>query len=62
MIPFYLVGGVGVGFWMGGWFDAKFGTEPRIRVVLMILGAFAGMRSSWQIIRRISASEDKSPR
>lgn len=59
MIPVYLGGGLLIGFWMGGWCDDKFGTEPRIRVVLMILGALTGMRESWRIVRQISASEDK---
>lgn len=59
MIPFYLAGGVGVGFWLGGWCDKKFGTEPYIRVILMLLGALTGMRESWRIIRQISESENK---
>lgn len=58
MIPFYLAGGIGVGFWMGGWIDRRLDTEPYLRVILMMLGAFAGMRETWRIIRRISKSED----
>lgn len=59
MIPVYLAGGVAIGFWAGGWLDGKFGTEPRIRVVLMLLGAAVGMRESWRIVRQISAAENK---
>ena len=58
MIPIYLVGGVLIGFWFGGWCDAKFGTAPYAKVVLMLLGALGGMRESWRIVRQISASEN----
>ncbi len=60
MIPFYLAGGLLVGYWMGGWCDSKFGTAPYIRVALMVLGMLSAMRESWRMIRQISETEGPS--
>lgn len=57
MIPFYLVGGPLVGFWIGGWIDQYFATNPYFRAVFIILGVISGMRESWRIVRQVSENQ-----
>lgn len=56
-IPFYLVGGPLVGFWIGGLIDQNFGTT-QFRTIFIIVGAFTGMRESWRIIRTIAERQE----
>lgn len=58
-IPFYLVGGPLVGFWIGGWIDGYFVTSPNFRIICIILGAFSGMRETWRVIRQVAESLEK---
>jgi len=57
MIPFYLMGGLLLGFWMGGWIDQRFDTDPYLRAVFMVLGLISGARESWRIVRQFAESE-----
>jgi len=58
MTPFYLVGGVVVGYWIGGWIDQQFRIAPYFQVSFMVLGLFSGMWESWRVIYRFSESQN----
>jgi len=57
MIPFYLVGGPLVGFWIGGWIDQRFATTPHFKTIFVILGAISGMRESWRAVSQMSKEQ-----
>ncbi|CAK0750308.1 ATP synthase protein I [Gammaproteobacteria bacterium] len=60
MIPFYIGGGLLLGFWMGGWADRWLGTTPYLSAVFMVLGLISGGRESWQIANRFAKSQDQN--
>ena len=56
-VPFLLMGGVLVGYFIGHWLDEKFGTDPYLAAV----GVFAGVASAaleiYQVIKKTSSKE-----
>lgn len=41
-VGFELVLGVGLGYWIGSWLDARYGSHPTWTLVLVVLGTAAG--------------------
>ena len=51
-IPFVLLSGPVIGFFIGDYIDKRFGTAPWFMVALVILGLIASARQTIQIINR----------
>ena len=56
MVPFILVGGPLLGFFLGDWVDRRFLIAPYGKLVFMALGIGASVQEIVQIIRRILKS------
>jgi F0F1-type ATP synthase assembly protein I len=61
-IPFVLMFGPLIGFYAGDWLDQKFGTEPYLMILLIVLGFIASAREVWGLINRASRDTDASER
>ena len=59
-IPFLLMFGPLIGFYAGDWLDQKFGTEPYLMVLMIVLGFVASGREVWGLIKRASRDTDAS--
>ena len=58
-IPFILVAGPLVGYFAGSWIDRKFGTEPTVTFVFIVLGVLASMREMVRIIKEVLKQENE---
>ena len=45
---------VGVGVYVGNWLDHRWGTEPWLTVVGLLLGSAAGFIELWRVIQETS--------
>ena len=59
-IPMLLLTGSLVGYFIGAWLDARWGTDPWLMVVFIVLGFVAGVRETIRIIRLIQREEDNA--
>ena len=59
-IPMLLLSGSLVGYFIGTWLDARWGTDPWLMVVFIVLGFVAGVRETIRIIRLIQREEDNA--
>ncbi|HUU46934.1 MAG TPA: AtpZ/AtpI family protein [Acidobacteriota bacterium] len=59
-IPFVLMFGPLIGYFVGEWLDRKWGTEPYLMVTLIVLGFIASGREVWGLIKRASRETDDS--
>lgn len=57
-IPFVMLFGPLLGYFAGDWLDKKFGTEPWLMLLMLVLGFVAAGREVWTLIQR--ASRDTS--
>ncbi|MBI3872722.1 MAG: AtpZ/AtpI family protein [candidate division Zixibacteria bacterium] len=53
-IPFVLMVGPLVGYFVGHWLDRRWGTEPYLMVLFIALGFAASGREVWGLIKRAS--------
>jgi F0F1-type ATP synthase assembly protein I len=53
-IPFVLLFGPLIGYFIGDWLDKRFGTEPWLMTIFVVLGFVAAGREVWGLIRRAS--------
>ena len=60
VIPFMLGIGPLIGYFAGDWLDNRFGTEPWLMTVFIILGFVAAAREVWILIQKASSDSDKS--
>ncbi|MEW5874939.1 MAG: AtpZ/AtpI family protein [Candidatus Zixiibacteriota bacterium] len=60
-IPFLLLFGPLIGYFAGDWLDKKFGTEPYLMVLLIVLGFVAAGKEVWSLIQK-SARESDDPK
>ena len=56
-IPALLVIGPLIGFWVGRYLDQRFGTEPYLLVLFIVLGFVASGRETWKLIKLASSVE-----
>jgi len=56
-IPALLVIGPLIGLWLGRYLDQRFGTEPYLLVVFVVLGFVASGRETWKLIKLASDTE-----
>lgn len=47
-----------IGYWLGVWLDEKFGSEPWLMYVFLVLGIAAAFRSLWRTSKRYWPKED----
>jgi len=58
-IPFLLLAGPTVGWLIGSFLDKKFGTEPYLMYLFIILGFIASGKQVYNIIMRASKDNNK---
>ena len=61
-IPFVLLFGPLIGYFIGDWLDKRFGTEPWLMTIFVVLGFVAAGREVWGLIRRASRDTDDEKR
>lgn len=59
VIPAMMVVAPFVGFFIGNWADGKFGTEPFLAILGLILGFAAAGKEIYRVIKRVSQSKDE---
>ena len=59
-IPFVIMFGPLIGYFVGEWLDRKLDTEPYLMVTLIVLGFIASGREVWGLIKRASRETDDS--
>jgi len=60
VIPAMLVVAPFVGFFIGSWADEKFGTEPFLTILGLILGFAAAGKEIYRVVKRVSQSKDEN--
>ena len=58
-IPMIFAAGPLVGYWIGGWGDQHFGTDPWGKVMVSLLGFGASLKQVITIIRRLIKEEEE---
>jgi F0F1-type ATP synthase assembly protein I len=58
-VPTLLAASVLVGFFLGRWADAEFGTEPYLMLVGLALGFAAAARELYIMVRRAQAMDEE---
>jgi F0F1-type ATP synthase assembly protein I len=53
-IPFLMMFGPLLGYFGGDWLDKRFGTEPYLMILFIVLGFIASGREVWKLIQRAS--------
>jgi len=53
-LPFTLLSGPLVGFFIGDWLDGQFGTAPWLLVLFLVFGFVASAKETIRVIRRLS--------
>jgi ATP synthase protein I len=57
-IPFVLLVGPVLGYFIGDWLDRKWGTEPYLMILFITLGFVAAGREVWGLIKRASRDQE----
>ena len=60
VIPALMVVAPLVGFFIGNWADGKFGTEPFLTILGLILGFASAGKEIYKVIKRVSQSKDEN--
>ena len=58
-IPFVLLTGPAIGYLLGSWLDGRFGTEPTLLIICLLLGFMASGREVYRLIRLASSEDEK---
>lgn len=61
-IPFVLLFGPLIGYFIGDWLDKKFDTAPWLMSIFIGLGFVASGREVWGLIKRASRETDNEKR
>lgn len=56
-IPFLLLGGVIIGYLIGNWLDNKFGTEPYLAALGVLMGVAAAALEIVQVVKKASSDD-----
>lgn len=59
-IPILLVLGPIIGWWFGTFLDRRWGTEPYLMVLFIVLGFVASGRETWKLIKLASGPDLKN--
>ena len=60
VIPAMMVVAPLVGFFIGDWADGKFGTEPFLTILGLILGFASAGKEIYRLIKKVSQSKDEN--
>ena len=60
VIPALMVVAPLVGFFIGSWADEKFGTEPFLTILGLILGFASAGKEIYRVIKRVTQSKDEN--
>ena len=60
VVPAIMVVAPFVGFFIGDWADGKFGTEPFLTILGLILGFASAGKEIYKVIKRVSHSKDEN--
>lgn len=60
-IPFILLFGPLIGYFVGDWLDKKFDTGPWLMTIFIVLGFVAAGREVWALIKRASRDTEEKP-
>jgi len=60
VIPAMMVVAPLVGFFIGSWADGKFGTEPFLTILGLILGFASAGKEIYRVIKRVTQSKDEN--
>ena len=60
VVPAIMVVAPFVGFFIGDWADGKFGTEPFLTILGLILGFASAGKEIYKVIKRVSQSKDEN--
>jgi ATP synthase protein I len=58
-IPFMLATGPFVGYFIGDWLDNKFGTDPVLLIIFLVLGFAASVKETAKIIKEASREPEE---
>ncbi|MEE9442067.1 MAG: AtpZ/AtpI family protein [candidate division Zixibacteria bacterium] len=53
-IPFLLVAGPVIGYFVGNWIDKKLGTEPYLMIILILLGFLSSGKETYKLIKQLN--------
>ena len=56
-IPAVMVIGPLIGLWVGRYLDGRWGTDPYLLVLFVVLGFVASGRETWKLIKQASRME-----
>lgn len=59
-VPALLIAGPAIGFLIGQWADNKFGTDPYLLIVGLILGFAAAGREIYRLVKKAQSFEEKN--
>lgn len=59
-IPALMVLGPIIGWWFGRFLDRRWGTEPYLMIVGIVLGFIASGREIWKLIKLASGPDDSA--
>ena len=60
VVPAIMVVAPFVGFFIGDWADGKFGTEPFLTILGLILGFASAGKEIYRVIKRVTQSKDEN--
>ena len=60
VVPAMLIVAPFVGFFIGSWADGKFGTEPFLTILGLLLGFLSAGKEIHRLIKRASRSKDEN--
>jgi len=58
-IPFMMAAGPFVGYFIGGWLDKKFGTDPVLLIIFLVLGFAAAVKETVKIIKEANREPEE---
>ncbi len=58
-VPGILLAAPTIGFFIGDWADGKFGTEPYLMIVGLVLGFVAAAREIFNLLKKAQAIEEE---
>jgi ATP synthase protein I len=57
-IPFILMFGPLIGYFVGHWLDNRFGTDPYLMALFIVFGFVAAGKEVWNLIQKASRDDD----
>lgn len=61
-VPTLMAASILIGFFLGRWADEKFGTEPYLMLIGLVLGMATAGREIYRLIKRVQAMTEEEER